>query len=54
MAIGGSVGGQVFDLTGGYALAFLIGFAFNLGNLAIVARLIHASRCPGVVRAVPA
>jgi MFS family permease len=47
MAIGGWLGGQMFDLTGGYAPAFVTGFAFNLGNLAVVCCLIRLSRGPG-------
>jgi MFS family permease len=54
MAIGGWVGGQMYDLTGGYTVAFLIGFAFNLANLAIVASLIHCSRSPRVASPLPA
>ena len=41
MAIGGWLAGRVFDVTGGYAVAFLIGVGFNLLNLAIVALLIR-------------
>jgi MFS family permease len=44
MAIGGWMGGFVFDLTGFYRPAFLIGFAFNLGNLAVIGTLIRLSR----------
>ncbi|MCG8544007.1 MAG: MFS transporter [Alphaproteobacteria bacterium] len=44
MAIGAWLGGAVFDLTGSYKLAFLIGVAFNLGNLAIIGRLILHTR----------
>lgn len=40
MAIGSWLGGTVFDQTGAYDLAFLIGGAFNLANLAIIASLI--------------
>lgn len=54
MAIGGWVGGQMYDLTGGYAIAFLIGFAFNLANLAIVAGLIHFGRGPKLLSAATA
>jgi MFS family permease len=50
MAIGGWTGGQVYDLTGGYGLAFGIGFAFNLANLGLVLCLVHFSRGPGVLR----
>lgn len=34
MALGGWLAGYVFDLTGTYAPAFLIGVAFNVANLA--------------------
>ena len=41
MALGGWLGGQIFDLTGSYRSAFLVGVAFNLGNLVLVALLLH-------------
>jgi MFS family permease len=41
MALGGWLGGQIFDLTGSYRNAFLVGVAFNLGNLALVGTLLH-------------
>ncbi|HLT01784.1 MAG TPA: MFS transporter [Geminicoccaceae bacterium] len=40
MALGGWLGGQIFDLTGSYHSAFLVGVVFNLGNLALVAALL--------------
>ena len=40
MALGSWLGGVVFDATGTYRTAFLIGAAFNLGNLAIITSLI--------------
>ena len=40
MALGSWLGGAVFDATGTYRTAFLIGAAFNLGNLAIITSLI--------------
>ncbi len=40
MALGSWLGGMAFDLTGSYDTAFLIGGAFNLANLAIIASLI--------------
>ncbi|HEX6114535.1 MAG TPA: MFS transporter [Geminicoccaceae bacterium] len=40
MALGGWLGGQIFDLTGSYHFAFLVGIAFNLGNLALVSALL--------------
>jgi MFS family permease len=36
MALGGWFGGAVFDLTGGYAYAFLAGAGFNMMNLALI------------------
>ena len=44
MAVGGWMGGFVFDQVGSYMPAFLIGAAFNLGNLAVIGTLIHLSR----------
>ena len=41
MALGGWLGGQIFDLTGSYRNAFLVGVAFNLGNLGLVGTLLH-------------
>jgi len=46
MAIGGWLGGFVHDLVGSYTPAFLIGIAFNLGNLAVIGTLIRLSRRP--------
>ena len=40
MALGGWLGGQIFDLTGSYHSAFLVGVVFNLGNLALVGALL--------------
>ncbi|MSP66627.1 MAG: MFS transporter [Alphaproteobacteria bacterium] len=39
MAIGGWLGGLVFDLAGSYRAAFLMGFGFNLVNLVIAVGL---------------
>ncbi len=44
MAVGSWLGGAVFDRTGAYELAFLIGAGFNLGNLALIGGLIWATR----------
>jgi MFS family permease len=44
MAGGGYVGGDIFDGTGSYVSAFLLGFAFNLGNLAIIGTLYRRHR----------
>jgi MFS family permease len=40
MGFGGWLGGYLFDLTGSYTIPFLIGVAFNIGNLAIIGALI--------------
>ncbi len=40
MAIGSWLGGYMFDLTGTYQLAFLIGVVFNIGNLVIIISLL--------------
>ena len=39
MALGGWMGGYLFDLTGAYATAFLVGFAFNVMNLLVLGAL---------------
>jgi MFS family permease len=44
MASGGYAGGWIFDGTGSYVAAFLLGFAFNLGNLAIIGNLYRRHR----------
>ena len=36
MALGGWMGGAIFDLTGSYSPAFLVGFAFNAMNFAMI------------------
>ena len=49
MGIGAWLGGAVFDLTGTYKTAFLIGVVFNVASLAIIMSLILRTR----VRAIP-
>ena len=44
MALGGWMGGVVFDVTGGYTMAFWIGVGFNLFNLIIVGNLISRNK----------
>ncbi len=44
MALGGWLAGYVFDLTGTYSPAFLIGAAANVANLVIVLMLINRKR----------
>jgi len=39
MALGGWLGGYVFDNSGGYAIAFLMGFGFNVMNLVVLGGL---------------
>ena len=53
MALGGWLGGLIFDLTGAYRAAFLVGVAFNLGNLSLIATLLLRQTQRGE-RAVPA
>jgi MFS family permease len=48
MALGGWLGGLIFDLTGVYRSAFLVGVAFNLGNLVLVATLLYRQARPGL------
>ena len=43
MALGGWLGGVIFDLTGSYSPAFLVAFAFNAMNLIVVAILYSRS-----------
>ena len=44
MALGGWLAGYLFDSTGSYTSAFLVGAAFNVTNLVIVLGLIHRTR----------
>ena len=44
MALGGWLGGAVYDLTGSYQYAFLAGAAFNVANLAIMSSLFLRAR----------
>ena len=39
MGLGGWLGGFMFDASGGYRLAFLVGGGFNVGNLLLVTAL---------------
>ena len=47
MALGGWLAGYLFDSTGSYAPAFLVGAAFNVTNLIIVLGLIYRTRAGG-------
>lgn len=46
MALGGGLAGYIFDATGAYTIAFLIGLAFNLANVVIVLALVSRRRTP--------
>ncbi len=47
MGFGGWLAGYIFDLTGSYTPAFLVGAAFNAANLVVVLGLIHRTRSGG-------
>jgi MFS family permease len=51
MAVGGWLGGAIFDLTGAYHAAFLTGLAFNLANLVIVVLLVWRRSGPTPIAA---
>ena len=36
MGVGGLLGGFLFDVSGGYHLAFVVGVAFNIANLLLI------------------
>jgi MFS family permease len=44
MALGGWLAGYIFDFTGSYAPAFLVGVAFNVANLVLILTLFMRSR----------
>ena len=48
MAIGGTLAGYIFDVTGSYAPAFLSGVAFNAMNFMLIAMLHLRSRSLGL------
>lgn len=50
MAIGGWMGGLVYDLSGSYHDAFIVSLIFNLTNLLIVGSLIRRQKKLGVTR----
>ena len=54
MALGGWLAGYIFDSTGGYTPAFLIGATFNVANLVIVLGLINRTRASGGAPVQPA
>jgi MFS family permease len=48
MALGGWMSGEIYDLTGSYAAAFLNGIAWNLVNMSIALWLLLSRRRPGI------
>jgi MFS family permease len=50
MALGGYLGGAIFDVSGSYHVAFAVGVAFNVANLALLAILMWR-RAPPVLQA---
>lgn len=46
MAIGGYLGGLIFDLSGTYEIAFIVGMVFNILNVAVLSVLLIRSRDP--------
>jgi cyanate permease len=49
MAFGGWIGGALFDATQSYVASFLVGVAFNAGNVAVIGFLMSRSQ-PGLLR----
>ena len=47
MALGGWLAGYIFDSTGSYTPALLVGATFNVANLIIVLGLINRTRAGG-------
>ncbi len=52
MGFGSWIGGVLFDMTGSYVSAFLLGVAFNLANVIIIAVLIFRIQRPRLMPAV--
>ena len=46
MALGGWLGGLIFDLVGSYRIAFLIGVGFNVVNLLLIGALLWRQSRP--------
>ena len=53
MALGGYLGGAIFDVSGSYRVAFAVGVAFNVANLALLAILMWRRVRPVLQTAVP-
>ena len=54
MALGGWISGEIYDLTGSYAWAFLHGIGWNVLNLSIAFWLVFRRREPAMPHAVAA
>ena len=52
MALGGYLGGAIFDVSGSYRVAFAVGVAFNVANLALLAILMWRRARPVLQAAV--
>lgn len=50
MAVGGWMGGLVYDMAGSYAPSFAIGVAANIANIAVIGFLVFRDRRPSSVR----
>jgi MFS family permease len=48
MAVGGWMGGLVYDMAGSYANSFAIGVAANIANIAVIGFLVRKDRRPSV------
>jgi MFS family permease len=48
MAVGGWMGGLVYDMAGSYAPSFAIGVAANIANIAVIGFLVRKDRRPSV------
>ncbi|HJO68061.1 MAG TPA: MFS transporter [Rhodospirillales bacterium] len=53
MALGGYLGGAIFDVSGSYQVAFAVGIAFNVANLALLTILMWRRARPVLQTAVP-
>lgn len=50
MAVGGWLGGALYDATGSYGAAFMIGLGFNVANLVLLGVLVGRAAGPRLVR----
>ncbi|GAB4363092.1 MAG: MFS transporter [Oricola sp.] len=51
MALGGWMSGWIYDVTGGYRMAFINGIAWNFLNIGIIAMILFRTRRPGLLAA---